>query len=97
MTAVSSSNEDVHWGAAYGTVGVAALTLTTGYIAHGDRFTLEDGLFTQDNNHIILGTIGAIGCMTAVAIADSEGGGGHAGAGIFGGAAMAISIVTIRW
>lgn len=97
VAAVSSGTKSVHWAAAYGTAGVAAMTVTTGSIAHGNRFTLEDGWFTQDNTHILLGTIGAIGCIAAVAIADSDGGGGHASAGVFGGAAMALSVVTIRW
>lgn len=97
VTAVSSGTENAHWAAAYGTVGATALTLVTGNIAYGHRFNLQDGLFSQDNTHIILGTIGAIGCIAAVFMADSEGGGGHAGTGVFGGTAMALSIVTIRW
>jgi hypothetical protein len=97
VTAVSSGSKHFHWGAAYATAGTAALTVTTGALAHGRRFTLEDGLFTQDNTHILLGTIGAAACIAAVFMADSDGGGGHAGTGIFGGAAMALSVVTIRW
>lgn len=97
VTAVSSGSKSLHWGAAYGTAGAGVLTLTTGALAHGQRFNLEHGLFTRDNTHILLGTIGVIGCIAAVALADSEGGGGHAGAGVFGGTAMALSIITIRW
>lgn len=97
LTAVTSSSKDLHYGAAYGTVGAALGTLTTGYIAYSDRFNMEDEFFTEDNNHILLGTLGAIGCIAAVALADSEGGGGHAGAGVFGGSAMALSIIVIKW
>lgn len=97
LTAVTSGNKDVHYGAAYGTVGAALGTLFSGYLAHGDRFNLKDGLFTEDNNHILLGTIGAIGCIAAVALADSGGGNSHDGIGIFGGTAMALSVITIRW
>ena len=97
IAAVSSGNKDVHYGAAYSAVAAAAGTVFTGYMEHGDRFNLEDGLFTQDNNHILLGTIGALGCAAAVILADSDGGHGHNGAGVFGGAAMALSVITIRW
>lgn len=97
VTAVSSGSKHFHWAAAYGTAGAAALTVTTGTISHGQRFRIEDGLFTRDNAHILLGTIGAIGWIAAVVSADSEGGGGHAGAGIISGTAMALSILTIRW
>ena len=97
VAAVSSSNKDVHYGAAYGCAGAALATVTTGYMAYSDRFNMEDEFFTKDNTHILLGTIGAIGCITAVALADSEGGNGHSGAGVFGGSAMALSVLTIRW
>jgi hypothetical protein len=97
LTAVSSSNKNTHYAAAYSTVAASVGTLTTGYMAHGDRFTFEDGIFTEDNNHIILGTLGALGCIAAVALADSSGGNSHDGIGIVGGVAMAISVITIKW
>ena len=97
IAAVSSGNKDVHYGAAYSAVAAAAGTVFTGYMEHGDRFTFEDGLFTEDNSHILLGTIGALGCAAAVILADSDGGHGHNGIGVFGGAAMALSVITIKW
>ena len=50
---------------------MAMATLWAGYEAHSDRFDWDDGLFSEDNLHIILGTIGAVACITAVAVADS--------------------------
>jgi hypothetical protein len=97
LTAVSGSHKDVHYAAAYSTVAASVGTLATGYMAHGDRLTFEDGVFTEDNNHIILGTLGALGCIAAVALADSSGGNSHDNIGIVGGAAMAFSVITIRW
>ena len=97
VAAISSSNKDLHYGTAYGCAGAALATVATGYVAYSDRFNLEDEFFTEDNTHILLGTIGAIGCIAAVALADSEGGGGHSGAGVFGGSAMALSVITIVW
>jgi hypothetical protein len=97
ITAVSSGTKGIHWTAAYGTAGMAALTVTTGALAHGKRFDLKEGLLSEDNLHIILGTLGAAGCLAAVAMADSDGGGSHAGAGVAGGVLMALSIIDIRW
>lgn len=97
LTAVSGSHKDTHYAAAYSTVAASVGTLATGYMAHGDRFTFEDGVFTEDNNHIILGTLGALGCIAAVALADSSGGNSHDNIGIVGGAAMAFSVITIKW
>ena len=97
LAAVTSGSRDVHYAAAYGSALAAAGAVTTGYIAYGDRFRAEDGLSSKDNRHILLGTLGAIGCVAAIALADSSGGGGHAAAGVAGGAAMSLSIITIRW
>lgn len=97
LAAVTSSSKSVHYGAAYGSALAAAGTLTTGFMEYGDRYNHEDGLFARDNAHILLGTIGAVACIAAVVMADSGGGGGHAGAGIVGGSAMALSVVTIKW
>jgi hypothetical protein len=97
LAAVTSSSKGIHYGAAYGSTLAAAGAVTTGYMEYQDRFTPGEGLYTRDNAHIILGTLGAVGCLAAIFMADSDGGGGHAGAGIFGGAAMAVSIITIKW
>jgi hypothetical protein len=97
LTAVSGSHKEAHYAAAYSTVAASVGTLTTGYMAYGDRFTFEDGIFTEDNNHIILGTLGALGCIAAVALADSSDGNSHDNIGIAAGAAMAISVITIKW
>ena len=97
LTAATAGDNGAHYGAAYGTALAAAGTVVTGYLEYGDRLDLSYGLLWKDNAHIILGTIGAAACIAAVALADSRGGGGHAGAGVAGGAAMALSIITIRW
>ncbi|MEW6077987.1 MAG: hypothetical protein AB1724_09255 [Thermodesulfobacteriota bacterium] len=97
LAAVTNSSKGIHYGAAYGATLAAAGAVTTGYMEYQNRFTPEDGLYSRDNAHIILGTLGALGCLASIFMADSDGGGGHAGAGIFGGAAMAASIITIKW
>jgi hypothetical protein len=97
MTAVSGSHKEAHYAAAYSTIAASVATLTTGYMAYGDRFSFEDGIFTEDNNHIILGTIGALGCIAAVALADSSGGNSHDNIGVVAGGAMVLSVITIKW
>jgi hypothetical protein len=97
LTAVTGNNKDIHYGAAYSTIAASLGTIATGYLAHGDRLTFEDGIFTEDNNHILSGTLGALACIAAVALADSSGGHDHDAIGIVGGSAMALSVVTIRW
>ena len=97
LTAVTGNSKDVHYGAAYSTVAAALGTIATGYLAHGDRFAIGDGIFTEDNSHIILGTIGVVGCIAAVLLADSDGGHNHNAFGIVGGGAMAFSVIRIKW
>jgi hypothetical protein len=97
LAAVTSSSKGIHYGAAYGSTLAAAGAVTTGFMEYEDRYNHEDGIFARDNAHILLGTLGAIGCLAAVVMVDSDGGGGHAGAGIIGGSAMALSVITIKW
>ena len=97
IAAITSSNKSLHYGAAYTATGTALATCFTGYYEYRDRFDLEEGLFSDDNLHIILGALGTLGIATAVAIADSDGENGHAGPGIAGGTAMLISVIVIKW
>ncbi|MDY6950543.1 MAG: hypothetical protein SWE60_03455 [Thermodesulfobacteriota bacterium] len=96
IAAVSSGSRSVHYGAAYGATGAALATCLTGYIEYSDRFSLEDGLLSKDNAHIMLGVLGTIGIATAVTIADSSDS-SHKHAGGAGGVSMLLSVVTIKW
>lgn len=97
LTAVANGDNNFHYGSAYSTVAASLGAITTGYLAHGDRFTFEYGVLTEDNEHIVLGTIGAIGCIVAVILADEDGGNGHDGLGVGGGVSMALSVVRIKF
>ena len=97
LAAVSSNSRGLHCTAAYGAAMAAAGAATTGLMAYQDRFNPENGLADQNNAHIVLGTLGAISCLTAVALSAREGKHGHAAAGILGGGAMAAGIITIKW
>ena len=94
--AVSGSYRSLHYGSAYAATGTALATCLTGYMEYGDRFNLEDGLFSQDNLHIVLGVLGTVGLVTAVAIEGSNES-SHSAVGATGGASMLLSIITIRW
>ena len=104
-TALTSDDPDMHEPLAYATAAFALSTLMTGYFAHGDRFDTSDGFFTQENSHMILGTIGAIMLTTGVLLAadsyDGDDDGsveeGHAGLAGAGGLLMAIAIIDIKW
>lgn len=72
---------------------LAAATVVTGLLAHWDDFHLEDGWADPDNLHVMLGSAGALAMLYAVSKAPE---GGHAGAGIAGGAAMAVAI-KLTW
>jgi hypothetical protein len=97
IAAVSSSDRSVHYGSAYAATGTALATCLTGYSEYGDRFNLDDGLFSEDNLHIILGVIGTLGFATAVAIADSGKETSHSGFGRTSAASMVISVIVIKW
>ena len=95
--AVSSSHRSVHYGFAYTATGTALATCLTGYSKYGDRFNLDDGFFSEDNLHIMLGVLGTLGFATAVAIADSGEETSHGGIGRTGAASMVISVIVIKW
>lgn len=72
---------------------LAAATVVTGLFAHWNDFHLEDGWTDPDNMHVMLGSAGALAMLYAVSKAPE---GGHAGAGIAGGAVMAVAI-KLTW
>ena len=97
VTAGSSSNESFHETAAYVTAAGALSTLLTGYMAHGEQFDMSEGLFSEPNRHIILGTVGAILLTTAVAMAADDDESSHSGLGITGGVMMTLAVIDIKW
>ena len=72
---------------------MAAATVASGLLTHWDDFHMEDGWTDPDNMHVLLGTAGALAMLYAVSKAP---GGGHAGAGMAGGAAMVVA-VKLTW
>jgi len=97
ITAVTNSEEDTHETAAYVTAAGALSTLATGFAAHRQRFSLDEGLFTRDNLHIALGTLGAAILTTAVVIADDGRESSHSGMGVTGGVLMTLGVIDIAW
>jgi hypothetical protein len=97
LTAISSSNESFHEATAYLTAGGAVSSVVTGYLAHSSRFDMKNGLFADDNLHIILGTLGAAILTTAVITADGGDESSHSGMGITGGALMTLGLIKIKW
>lgn len=97
ITAISSSDEDLHESVAYATAAGALSTLLTGYLAHGDRFDLEEGFFSKDNLHITMGTIGAALLTTAVVLANNGSESSHSGLGVTGGVLMTFAVIDIKW
>ena len=76
-------------------------TCVTGYIEYGDVWD-NDEIFSSTNLHIGLGTIGTLGMIAALAIAESENSGNdtgksHAGLGVASAGAMAVSFIKIKW
>ncbi len=96
---------ELHEGLAYATAACALTTVLLGTAEHRERFDLSDGLFTRDNVHIMLGTIGAIaltaGVLAAAGSYDDDGDkmeiDTHAGLAIAGAAIMTIAIIDIEW
>jgi len=72
---------------------LASAAVTTGLIYHWDDFHLKDGFKDPDNQHVMLGALGALAMLYAVSKAPDS---GHAGAGLLGGAAMGVAI-KITW
>jgi hypothetical protein len=97
---------DMHENLAYATAACALTTVLLGTAEHRERFDLSDGLFTEDNVHIMLGTIGAValtaGVLAAAGSYESDGDSikeidSHAGLAIAGAAIMTIAIIDIEW
>lgn len=97
LAAITSSNEDLHYGAAYSATGAALATCVTGLYEYRDRFDLENGILDEDNLHILMGTLGTVAIATAVAVADSGEEKSHAGIGVTGGVSMLVSVIVIKW
>jgi len=97
VTAGSSSSVEFHEAAGYAAAGLALATCITGFIEYSDYFNLEDGLSAY-NIHVMLGTIGALGFASAVALgANTDGGGEHAGLGISSAIVMVLPVIVVRW
>jgi len=92
-TSTKSRTTGTHQSLGRLTAAMAAATVTSGLLAHWDDFHLEDGWTDPDNLHALMGTVGALLMLNAVSVAP---GGGHAGSGIAGGAAMAVAI-KLTW
>jgi len=97
ITAVTSSEEDTHESFAIATAAGALSTVATGFAAHRQRFDTDEGLFTKDNLHIALGTLGAAILTTAVVIADDGRESSHSGMGVTGGVLMTLGVIDIVW
>lgn len=94
LTALSPKKEDgPHELFATAAAVTAGATVANGLIFHWEDFNFDDGFSDPDNLHMMLGTLGAMLMVAAVAQAPE---GGHAGLGIGGGAAMAMA-VKITW
>ncbi len=97
ITAVSSSQESLHEAAAFATAAAALTTVVSGAVEYGDRLDLSAGLLEENNRHILVGTLGALLMVTAVAIADDGEEGSHSTLGIAGGALMGVALIDIKW
>jgi hypothetical protein len=79
------------------TAVLAVATLTSGLLAHWDDFYLEDGITDPDNQHVMLGTTGALMMLYAIhKSANSSTQTSHAGVAELGGVAMAVAI-KLTW
>jgi microcystin-dependent protein len=90
---LDAQDASTHAKLARAAAAMAAATVTTGLLTHWDDFHVEDGWTDPDNMHVLLGTAGALAMLYAVSKAP---GGGHAGAGMAGGAAMVVA-VKLTW
>jgi len=97
VTAATNSDEDLHESIAYATTAAALSTVLTGFLTHSDRFDTYEGLFSKDNLHIMLGTLGAVVLTTAVVIADDGRESSHSGLGVAGGVLMTLGVIDIKW
>jgi hypothetical protein len=79
------------------TAVLAVATLTSGLLAHWDDFYVEDGITDPDNQHVMLGTTGALMMLYAIhKSANSSTQTSHAGIAELGGVAMAVAI-KLTW
>lgn len=97
VTAASNSNESFHETSAYITAAGALSTLLTGYMAHGEQFDMSEGIFSEPNRHIILGTLGAVLLTSAVVMAANDDDSNHSGLGVSGGVLMTLAVIDIKW
>lgn len=96
--APTKSSKSLHYTLAYFSAASALGTVVTGYLQHRDELRADQrGLLGPVNRHALLGGLGALAIVTAVAIADSGNNGSHATLGITGASLMLVSIVDIRW
>lgn len=72
---------------------LAATTVATGLYAHWGDIHLDDGIYDPDNQHALLGTLGALAMLAAISQAPNT---GHSTKGIAGGVAMAVAI-KLTW
>ncbi|MGC2166704.1 MAG: hypothetical protein WA632_11920 [Gallionella sp.] len=79
------------------TAALAVATLTTGLLVHWDDFYIEDGITDPDNQHMLLGTTGALMMLFAIhKSANSSTQTSHAVIAELGGVAMAVAI-KLTW
>lgn len=97
LTAVSSSQEDIHEALAYATAGASIATATTGFMAYSGGVGPGQSLLSRDNLHMALGVVGAGLLTTAVLTADDGESGSHSGLGVAGGVLMTLGIIEIKW
>ena len=102
LTAIAAPNSErntkpqtsgIHQTLGRTTAAMAAATVATGLLFHWDDIHLKDGFTDPDNLHAMLGAAGALAMLYAVSVAPGH---GHPGAGIAGGAAMAVA-VKLTW
>jgi hypothetical protein len=65
--------------------------------SRSEQFDLSEGIFSESNRHIILGTLGAALLTLAVVMAANDDESSHSGLGISGGVLMALGIIDIKW
>lgn len=78
---------------ARGAAALGGAAVASGLVIHWDDIGLSLGIMDPDNQHALLGTLGALGFLAAVAAAPDE---GHVAAGVGGFAAMALAI-RLTW
>lgn len=91
-------NDGFHQASAITATTMAVLATASGFLFHYKDLSLANGLTDPDNMHMMLGLLGTLGYVSAVANApdDGVGGDGHSSLGIAGGASMLIGI-KLEW